>query len=406
MNPAEQIVIVGGGHAGVQLCAALAAAGQGTRVQLVCEEPELPYQRPPLSKSFLKNPDEALQLHRPEAWFAEAGVTLHSGDAAVALDLASHELRLRSGRTLGFDRLVLATGCRGRRLPDWPEAPANVAVLRSAHDAQGLRERLAAARSLTVLGGGFIGLEVAATARALGKAVTVLETAPRLLMRAVSAELAAHVLQVHRDSGIDLRLGARVGAARFDGDRLRELEVDGVCLPVDLLLLAIGAVPDQALAQAAGLACDDGIVVDAAMRTSDPAVLAIGDCARVVDAASGQRLRLESVQNAAEHARVAATTLLGTATPAPALPWFWSDQGSLRLQMAGLLPADGTPHRRPGPTPAGFSILHYAGDRLVSVESANAPMDHLMLRKLLEAGRSPAPASACDPQLPLKQWLA
>ena len=402
----DAIVIVGGGHAGAQLCAALADAGQGARVHLVCEELELPYQRPPLSKAYLKNADEAVQPHRAEAWYAAAGITLHPRDPAVAIERARRVLRLHSGRELPYERLVLATGARARRLPQLPEALDNVVALRSSADAARLRQRLAAARRVTVLGGGFIDLEVAATARGLGKDVVVLESAPRLLARSVSAEIAEHVLQTHRASGIDLRLGVAVDGFEVDGDRLAALAVDGRREAVDLLVLGIGAVPECRLAAEAGLACDNGIVVDACLRTADPAILAIGDCANFPDAASGRALRLESVQNANDQAKTATATLLGREQPHGALPWFWSEQGGLRLQMAGLVPAGGERHRRPGAQPGSFSLLHYAGGRLACVESVNAPMDHMMARRLLEAGANPAPALACDPAVAWKTLVA
>ncbi|MDE2566965.1 MAG: FAD-dependent oxidoreductase [Burkholderiales bacterium] len=399
----DPIVIVGGGHAAAALCAGLAAAGLGPRVHLVCEEDELPYQRPPLSKSFLKNPDEALQPHRAEAWYAEAGITLHRGDAARSIDRGARTVHLRSGAVLPYARLVLATGARARGLPHLPSPLGNVHALRSAADARRLRRALAGAGAVTLLGGGFIGLEIAASARALGKAVTVLEAAPRLLARSVSAELAAHVLAVHRAAGIGLHLGVAMGGFEVEGDRLAALTVDGRREAVDLLVLGIGAEPEQALAQAAGLACGHGILVDAGLRTSDPAILALGDCASgPATDDSGRPLRLESVPNAQDQARTALATLQGRDEPHTALPWFWSEQGAMRLQMAGLLPAGATPHRRPGPTAAGFSLLHYLGDRLACVESVNAPHDHLAARQLLAAGRSPASALACDPALPLK----
>ena len=250
---AASIVIVGGGHAGAQLCGALASAGLARGCHLVCAEPWLPYQRPPLSKAFLKSPTEALQSHRPEAWYADNGIIVHRGDAAVAIDREAHTLTLASGVVLPYTRLVLATGARARGLPSLPDGLANVAILRGADDAQRLRERQALARHLTVLGGGFIGLEVAATARAQGLSVTVLEAAPRLLQRSVSPELSAHVLDTHRAAGIDVRLGARVGEFVLDGQRLLSLGVDGVQTPVDLLLLGIGSRPDTALAEACGI---------------------------------------------------------------------------------------------------------------------------------------------------------
>ena len=409
----SSIVIIGGGHAAAQLCSSLAEAGLGPRVHLVCGEAELPYQRPPLSKAFLKNPAEGLQALRAEAWFAQAGITVHRNDPALAIDRSTQTVRLQSGAELVYGQLVLATGGRARRLPQLPAGMANVAVLRNAADAAALRAQLGSASSLTVLGGGFIGLEVAATARALGLAVRVIEAAPRLLARSVSAELSAHVLATHRAAGIVVELGAQVGAAEFSAERLLSLQVNGEPCAIDLLLLGVGAEPDTALAEAAGLQLGNGIVVDAALRSSDPAILAIGDVANfpVAEAwaPAGTRLRLESVQNANDQARTAAATLQGLSAAYAALPWFWSEQGSLRLQMAGLMPAADAPgvtrHRRPGAAPAGFSILHYRDERLVCVESVNAAIDHVMSRKLLEAGRHPAPALACDPAVALKSLL-
>ena len=421
----SSIVIIGGGHAAAQLCSSLAEAGLGPRVQLVCGEAELPYQRPPLSKAFLKNPAEGLQALRAEAWFAQAGITLHRNDPALAIDRSTQTVRLQSGTELVYGQLVLATGGRARRLPQLPAGMANVAVLRNAADAAALRAQLGSASSLTVLGGGFIGLEVAATARALGLAVRVIEAAPRLLARSVSAELSAHVLATHRAAGMVVELDAQVGAAEFSAERLLSLQVNGEPCAIDLLLLGVGAEPDTALAEAAGLQLGNGIVVDAALRSSDPAILAIGDVANfpVAEAwaPAGTRLRLESVQNANDQARTAAATLQGLSAAYAALPWFWSEQGSLRLQMAGLMPAADAPgvtrHRRPGAAPAapagaaagtapaGFSILHYRDERLVCVESVNAAIDHVMSRKLLEAGRHPAPALACDPAVALKSLL-
>jgi len=406
----EPIVIVGGGHAAAQLCAGLAEAGQGARVHLVCGERHLPYHRPPLSKTFLKNADEAPQPHRAQGWYEEAGITLHLGDAAAAIDRAARTVTLQSGRVLPWGRLVLATGSRARSLPLLAEPLDNVAVLRAADEAARLRERLAAAQQVVVLGGGFIGLEVAATAKALGKAVTVLEAGPRLLGRAVSPALSAHVLEVHRAAGIDVRLAVQASAFHVEQGRVVHVALGDERLPADLLLLGIGATPETALAETAGLECADGIVVDAFMQTSDPAVLAVGDCTRFPERRAGCALRLESVQNANDQARTAVATLTGAPRPHEALAWFWSDQGSLRLQMAGLVPAEGTPGlqtvRRPGPNAAAFSLLHYVDGRLVCVESVNAPMDHIMSRKLLEAGRSPAPEVAADAAMPLKNHLA
>lgn len=401
----EPIVIVGGGHAAAQLCATLADGGAGARVHVVCEENCHPYHRPPLSKTYLKTAGESLQLHRDAPWYEAQGIQVRLGECVVAIDRAQHKVRLASGAELPYGKLVLATGTRARLLPNLPANLRNVMTLRNASDAGVMRERLQAAGGgqLTVLGGGFIGLEVAATARHLGWQVRVLEAAPRLLARAASPEMSALILAHHRQAGLEIVLGAKVGAPRVEGDRLLALEVDGQALPVSELLLGIGAVPEVSLAQAAGLQLENGVCVDAAMVSSDPDILAVGDCTSFDY--NGKRVRLESVQNANDQAKVAAATLLGKPAAYHPTPTFWSDQGGLRLQMVGLWRPGLEAVTRPGTTPASASFFHYDGDTLVAVESANAPMDHLLARRLLEKGSSPAKAQVADPAVALKTLL-
>lgn len=401
----NRIVIIGGGHAAAQLCNALAAAASARGVHLVCEEPELPYHRPPLSKAFLKDAAQGLQLLRPETWHGEAGITVHRADAAVNIDRVNRVVHLRSGETLDYDVLVLATGARPRTLLHLPHNLSNIAVLRSAADAARLRNLLHSHQKLTVVGGGFIGLEIAAVARALDKSVQVLDSAPRLLMRAVSPEVAEHVLETHRAKGIDVRTGVAVGGFVVSDDRLTSLSVDGEQQDVDLMVQGIGAMPEHELASRAGLHCENGIIVDQHMRTSDPAILAIGDCTSFPEYGTGRHLRLESIQNATDQARTAFATIAGNPQPYKAVPSFWSDQGEMRLQMVGLMPAEGVRHRRDGASSNSFSILHYIGDRLTCVESVNATADHMVARKLLETGRSVPPDLACDSAVPLKQRL-
>lgn len=398
------IVVVGGGHAGAALCHELASAGVGTQVHLVCAEPDLPYQRPPLSKAFLKSANQTLQPLRGEPWFAEAGITLHRGEPGESIDRSNRCLELRSGRKLSYNWLVLATGTRARTLPSLPSTLHNVAVLRSSDDATRLRTLLASASHVIILGGGFIGLEIAATANASGKQVTVIEAAPRLLGRSVSQETAQHLLATHRSAGIEILCNSTVERFETQDGRLVALIVNGRRHAVEVLVLGIGAQPNVELAEAAGLACDDGVLVDRCMRTSDPAILAIGDVARF-PGEHGETRRLESVQNANDQARTAASTIVGPPQPYAALPWFWSDQGTVRLQIAGLMPARSRRHLRPGPKPGSFSILHYQDDVLVCVESLNAPADHLAARKLLNAQSSLPPELACDSTRPLGSVL-
>lgn len=405
-NSIPSIVVVGGGHAGVAMCVELAAAGLGKHVHLVCEESRLPYQRPPLSKGYLKSVGEEIQSHRSASWFADAGITVCLGDPAAKLDRTNGSLTLHSGATLPYAWLVLATGTVARRLPWLHETMRNATVLRSANDAERLRALLPGAKKVTVLGGGFVGLEIAATARLLGKDVVVFETAPRLLSRSVSPELAEHVLTSHRAAGIDIRVGVSIEGIEYADDSVCGLMVDGSRESVELLVVGIGAEPCASLAKQAGIACEDGILVDSFMRTSDSHVLAIGDVARFPQFETGERSRLESVQNANDQARAALATILGKPNGYRSLPWFWSDQGSMRLQMAGLVPSSANRYVRRGSAESSFSILHYVEDRLVCVESVNAPADHLAARKLLEAGISPAAVDAQDSSRPLKQFLS
>jgi len=398
------VVIVGGGHAAAQLCASLHEKGLSDGVQLVCAEPMLPYQRPPLSKGHLKQVQDAAQPIRPAEWYARAGVQCHLQRQATHLDAAAQTLTLDNGQVLGYERLVLATGTRARVLPLMPPSLANVHTLRTAADADALRAPLHGAQRLVVLGGGFIGLEVAATAQALGTQVTVLEMAPRLMGRSVSLALSEHVRATHVASGMDIRLASAVQGVQVEGLRVVAVTLAEGTLPCDLVLVAVGAEPETRLAQEAGLTCDDGIVVDAAMRTSQPNIFAMGDCVSF-PLEGDRRLRLESIQNAHDQAKVVAQGLAGEAGCYRPMPWFWSEQGSLRLQMAGLWTPEAQSVCRTGAQAGSLSWFHHVGTRLVCVESVNAPMDHMMARKLLEQGVSPTPAQLADPAVALKSLL-
>jgi len=401
----QKVVIVGGGHAAAQLCASLVEGEFKGNVTMVCEEASLPYHRPPLSKSFIRDPAAEMQLLRAETVYTDAGIEVLLADPAVAIDREARSLTLASGATLDYDVLVLATGTRARRLPELSDDIVNVAYLRNAQDAINLRDAMANAPSVTVLGGGFIGLEIAATAGQLGKKVTVFEMASRLLPRAVSPEASEHVASVLAESGVDLQLNSRVDAFDIQHKRVVGVTVNGQAYPVDLMVAGIGATPETALAELAGLACDNGVVVDEMMRTSDPAIYAVGDCTSFPYARWGKTLRLESVQNANDQARTLAGVLLGRSAPYGALPWFWSDQGALRLQIAGLAPPETERVVRPGAKPGSFSVLHFADGHLVCVESINAPMDHIAARKLLEQGKTPPRDQLVDPAIPLKNHL-
>jgi len=309
--------------------------------------------------------------------------------------------------------LVLATGTRARQLPSLPTNLDNVYTLRTAHDATQLRSALQGVQRVTFIGGGFIGLELAATLQSLGKQVTVLESQGRLLSRAVSEELSSHVLDVHQKAGVDIRLNSQIKGFAFESHRVTHIELADETLDVECVLLGIGAEPEDALARQIGLACEQGIVVDSQMKTSNPCIWAIGDCTRFPWIQEMPTLRLESVQNANDQARVAAQSITGHEARYQPVPWFWSEQGGMRLQMVGLMPAKPHSVRRPLPPPVqatgnpsmGFSLFHYQGEQLHCVETVNAPMEHMMARKIMEQGLSPTPAMVADAATPLKSLL-
>jgi len=406
------IVIIGAGQAGVQTAEALRSAGFAGSVTLLGDEDCAPYHRPPLSKAWLAGDmaNAQLQMRTAEA-LARKDITLRTGTRVSAIDRQRQQVLLADGTALPYTGLALTTGATPRTLP-LPHALApGVMPLRSRADADAIARHLQLCqeqqRPVLVVGGGFIGLEVAATARKKGLEVTVLEAAPRLLGRVLAPLLSDWYAQLHRSHGVQLRLGAQLEAIEIDaqgaacGVRL----ADGQTLAAGLLVVGVGVLANDLLAQAAGLACERGIVVDACARTSDPLIVAAGDCTarRMAD---GSLLRLESVQNATEQARSAAAALLGQDKPFTATPWFWSDQYDKKLQMAGLS-AGATQWAVRGEMGdgGGFSVYHFNGERLIAVDSVNASKDHLQARKLLDAGRSPTPAQVQDPGFDLAQLL-
>jgi len=399
----KKIVVIGGGHAAAQFCASLIEAKCEAQLVLVSDDTHLPYQRPPLSKTYLKDEQPAPAWLRGESYYTDNGADVHLEARAVAIDRQARTVQLHDGRTLPYDQLVLATGTRARRLPMLAESHDNVHTLRSLGDAARLRRQLHEAANVVVIGGGFIGLEIAATAGQLGKKTTVLEAADRLLGRSASPEVSAYLLRKHGDAGVDIRLGAAVDRVEAQEGRVTGVWVGQDHFPADVLVIGIGAEPNDELAREAGLDCDNGIVVDDCMRTSDPNILAIGDCTAFPSAWLGRRIRLESVQNANDQARCAVLCIKGEPQPYSALPWFWSDQGGVRLQIAGVPDSSHRRVLRGDPSDDKFSVLYFSGDGTLScVESINAAPDHMAARKLI-AGRKPIPEDqAADASVPLK----
>jgi 3-phenylpropionate/trans-cinnamate dioxygenase ferredoxin reductase subunit len=404
MSETAPVVIVGAGHGGVQAAASLREEGYDGKIVLLSAEPHLPYQRPPLSKAFLKREvaADALPL-RGEAFYAQRHIDLLLEEEARSIDRGRRLLHLASGATLSYRHLVLATGGRQRRPPLEGAGLDGVLTLRSLADAERLRERLDRAASVAVIGAGFIGLEFAAVAAGRGLKVHILELGERPMGRAVSPVVSDFYTRAYRALGADIRFGASVVSLEGDAGKVTRLRLaSGERLPVDLVLVGIGMLPCVELAAAAGLACPDGIEVDEAMSTADAAISAIGDCALHPNVFAGRRLRLESVQNAVDQARVVAKRVCGRLARYTAVPWFWSDQGDLRLQIAGLVHGADKLVLRGAPNEGGFSVFAFADGRLLGVESINRPGDHMAARRLLGGNIPIRPEEASDPQFDLK----
>ncbi len=403
---AGHVVIVGAGQAGVTCAEALRSGGFAGAITLLGDEPHGPYHRPPLSKAWLAGEigEAQLVLRSPDV-LARKQITLRTAAPVRAIDRLARTLTLADGEVLGWTGLVLATGSRARRLPlpgldAGSGAAANVLALRSRDEASavaaGLERCLSQQRPLVVIGGGFIGLEVAATARKKGLAVTVLEAAPRLLGRVLPPDMSDWYAALHRRHGVEVVLNARIAGVDTEPgapDQVSALVMaDGTRYPCGLVVLGVGVEANDGLAREAGLETDRGIVVDACGRTADPAIVAAGDCTarRLAD---GSLLRLESVQNATEQAKSAAAALLGQERPFTATPWFWSDQYDCKLQMAGLSAGVDRSVVRGDMAAVGqpFSVWHFRAQQLVAVDTINAAGVHLLARKLLDAGRSPTP---------------
>jgi len=403
----DKIVIVGTGQAGVQAAISLRDEGYDGALTLVGEEPGWPYQRPPLSKAFLlgKTDEEGLLLRAP-SFYSEYRIEFIESVRAEAIERPERWVRLSNGRTVDYDHLVLATGARQRPLPATGAELEGVLDLRTLQDAQALKARIADAKGAVVVGGGFIGLEFAAVARSQGVAVTVVEIAERVMARAVSPQMSAFFRRKHEEWGSDFRFGVGLREIRGSGAVSEVALGDGSFIDADLVLVGIGVMANIELAEAAGLEVGNGIVVDDLLRTSDHAISAIGDVALHPNrfSATGP-LRLESVQNAADQARLLAARLMGKPKPYNAVPWFWSDQGDLKLQMAGLSSGHDQVVMRGDPASGAFSTFCFREGRLLATESVNKPADHIASRRLLQADLPLTPEQAADESTPLKAYL-
>jgi 3-phenylpropionate/trans-cinnamate dioxygenase ferredoxin reductase subunit len=404
-----KVLIIGAGHAGGSAAALLRQYGFEGEIVLAGEEGAAPYQRPPLSKAWLKG-EAGLEdlLLRPESFYVEQNIDLRTGVTATAIDAAAKSVTFADGVVEAYDVLILATGSMARKLAIPGADRPDLMELRTLDDAERLKAALAPGKRLAVVGGGYVGLEAAASARALGAEAVVIERMDRVLARVASETLSAFFTDYHRARGVEIMTGVEVsgferGGVRPEGVRL----ADGTLIEADAVLVGVGALARESLARTAGLTCENGVVVDETARTSDPAIYAIGDVThRPIPVHGGRMHRLESVPNALEQAKQAAAAIVGRAAPAAEVPWFWSDQYDVKLQIAGL-PFDADRQVvRGDPASGAFAVFHLQGDRIVCVEAVNVPAEFMGGRLLIGKGTPVDAALLADPAVSMKSVVA
>lgn len=402
----RHFVIVGAGHAGGRAAEALRAAGAKGPITLLGAERHPPYERPPLSKELLAGavPVEKTYI-RPPAWYGEQEIDLRLGSEAVAIDRAAQRVRLKDGTDVPYDALMVTTGARPRllRIPGG-EGP-RVFYLRDIDDSLKLRERLVAGARLAVIGAGFIGLEVAATARKRGASVTVLELAPHVLARVCPPEIADYVADLHRKNGVEIRTGVGVTAIEDKGSELAILTADGERIAADYAAIGIGAQPNTEIAAAAGLAVEDGIKVDEFGRSSDPQIYAAGDVTRHFNPLVGRHIRLEAWQNAQNQAIAVAKVMAGGNVAFAEVPWFWTDQFDMNLQMAGAPDRFDRLVFRGEPAERSFTVFHLAEGKPVAVTTVNAIRDMRFGRMMIQRGVPVDPALLADRSVKLQDLV-
>lgn len=398
-----RVVIIGAGHAGGSVAGFLRQYGFEGPITLIGDEPIPPYQRPPLSKAWLKGEADAdsLQLKDP-SWWADNGCDLRLNQTVTAIDRAAKTVTV-GGETLAYDALVLATGSRARALPIPGADLDGVLSLRTAADAEHLKAHLGPGKRLAVIGGGYVGLEAAASAMALGGAATIIEREPRVLARVASETVSAFYQAAHARRGVEVLTSASVAALEGDGAVSAVVLADGRRIACDVALVGVGAIANTELAQGSGLDCRDGVIVDAAARTSDPAIWAVGDVTRRPGGIFGGDIRFESVPNALEQAKQAASAIAGRDQPPPEVPWFWSDQYDLKLQMAGLAIDSDRQILRGDPDDARFAVFHLRGDVIRCVEAVNAPPEFMAGRMMIGKQTPVGPAKLADPAVGMKE---
>ncbi len=402
----EHAIIIGASHAGAQLATSLRQSGWTGKISVVGDEAIPPYHRPPLSKGYLngdKHSDEL--LIRPASFYEKSDIDLLLGNRVTGIDRDNKCITLHDSASIGYTKLALVTGAKVRKLSNLPgHELGGVCYLRDLRDVDQIRGYIGKGKSAVIIGGGYIGLETAASMRKMGMNVTVLEAMPRVLQRVTAPEVSAFYSRVHGEEGVNIICEAAVESLQGSGNVQSVQLADGTSIPADVVIIGVGVMPDVELAEAAGLEIDNGIVVDEFARTSDHDIVAAGDCTNHYNPIYQRRLRLESVQNATDQAKTAANTLCGKLEAYNTLPWFWSDQYDLKLQIAGLSQGFDRVVLR-GDTEAGrsFAAFYFEGDRLLAVDAINRPKEFMMTRRALGSGQNADPAKLADESIEIQQ---
>jgi 3-phenylpropionate/trans-cinnamate dioxygenase ferredoxin reductase subunit len=405
LSNAKNVVVIGAGQAGAQTCFSLRQWGYEGAITLIGEEPVPPYQRPPLSKAFMKGEFAEERLYfKPSAWYADNNVELILSTQVTAIDRAAQSVTMKHGGALPYDAAVIATGSRPRALPVKGADLSGVYELRSISDVERIRPGMISGQRLVIVGAGYIGLEAAAVARQMGLDVTVLEMEDRILARVTSPVMSEFFTKEHTAQGVTLMTSSRLDHLEGTDGMVTEAHLaDGTVLPADFILVGIGILPNEGLAAEAGIACKNGILVDRDARTNDPRIFAVGDCASRPLVHYGRTGRLESVHNAIEQGKLAAAAILGRKRPPEDCPWFWSDQYDLKLQIAGLSTGYDEIVPRGAPDSRKFAVFYLKNGALIAVDAVNSPPEFLASKKLIMSGAKLAPSVLSDTSLSMKE---
>ncbi len=403
----QSVIIIGAGQAGFQAAHSLRQGGFAGKITLIGDEAHLPYQRPPLSKAFMLGTqnEDGLLLRQPD-FYAQNTIDIITNQRVSVIHRTQKHVQLNDGQTLRYDHLMLATGARVRKLEVQGAELDGVVYMRSLDNAKDIKARMETATNLVVIGGGFIGLEFAAVARKFDKNVTVIETQSRLMERAVAPLMSEFFREQHQNHGVNLLFDTQIdsilGGIKVSGLKLK----NGTIIPADMIVVGIGVVANDALAQEAGLPCQHGIIVDEYLTTADIAIYAIGDCVQYYNHFAQAQIRVESVQNAIDQAKCVAANIMGEKAPYKAVPWFWSDQYDLKLQMVGINTGFDLAVTRGDPATHKFSVFMYKESQLIGIDSVNRPSDHMLGRKLIGQGLNVPPEIAADENVDLKAYLS